>query len=628
MKQFVHAAALFSFLTLSAFGVTSAAGFNQFIVFGDSTLDTGYFRYHTTGNPGIDHVIVTAIAHGATGGWVGNGVMNTTILAGKFGLSAETVDNGGTNYANGGATTISNDAPIIPANVATLQQIENYLASVNGVANPKGLYLIKTGDNDATYVTNQGAAWIAAHPNYLSEGAAALAVEVARLQAAGARTIVVRNSYDSALFADLGGEIPSSNADAYARTVALGTSEWSSLTAAGVRFIPADNDSLFRFVVKNPTLFGFTASSVLAANGPALSNPYPYNSALTSVITPAQQQTFLFIDEKHLTTAGQTIEADYTYNLLIAPSQISLLAESAVQSGLVRAQTIQGQIDLSLQHRGPSGINVWGSAGANTLKIENAPGFPNDPGTPFYGTVGLDYQMRSGVVVGAAFTAGGQTQDFSTGGHFDQKVEASSLYAAFTTGRMWGDAVATSGFLQNDIERQATLGTFIEQNTAAANGKSISLALRGGRDFSLGQNITTGPVFGVVMQRVDLDGFTETGASGVTALSFGSQTRDSLVSQLGWRASVDLGSWQPFVAAEWNHEWADKDRIVTASLTSVAAPSYAMDAAPITSDWATASLGAFCRLTPQVMLRGVTSAVFFNSQVTSYGGELGLSVSF
>jgi len=77
MKQFVHAAALFSFITLSAFGVTSAAGFNQFIVFGDSTLDTGYFRYHTTGNPGIDHVIVTAIAHGATGGWVGHGLART-----------------------------------------------------------------------------------------------------------------------------------------------------------------------------------------------------------------------------------------------------------------------------------------------------------------------------------------------------------------------------------------------------------------------------------------------------------------------------------------------------------------------------------------------------------------------
>ena len=75
------------------------------------------------------------IANGATGGWAGNGVMNTTILAGKFGLSAAPIGGGGTNYAVGGATTIPNNAPVLPANAntTTIQQIENYLSSVNGV---------------------------------------------------------------------------------------------------------------------------------------------------------------------------------------------------------------------------------------------------------------------------------------------------------------------------------------------------------------------------------------------------------------------------------------------------------------------------------------------------------------
>jgi len=116
--------------------------------------------------------------------------------------------------------------------------------------------------------------------------------------------------------------------------------------------------------------------------------------------------------------------------------------------------------------------------------------------------------------------------------------------------------------------------------------------------------------------------------SGITALSFGSQTRDSLVSQLGWRGSVDIDNRKPYVEAEWNHEWTDKDRLVMASLTSVTAAPYATDAVPIASDWATASLGTSYKLTPQVMLRAATSAVFFNSQATSYGGELGLIVSF
>lgn len=621
LKYIFLMAALLALTALSYPGAATAGGFNQFVAFGDSTLDTGYFRYRTTGEVAMDNAIAFAISKGATGGWAGNGVMNTTILAGKFSLSAATVANGGGNYANGGATTVANDQPVIPNNVTTLQQIQNYLTAVNGVANPNALYLIKSGDNDATYVTNQGPAWIAAHPNYLSDGAIALAAAVARLQAAGARTIVVRNSYDYALMAGLGGDIPSDQAEAYARSVALGTSEWSSLTAAGVRFIPADNNSLFKFIAKNPTLFGFTPASVLSANAPS---PLP---AILAIATPEQQQTYLWINGPHLSTAGQTIEADYTYSLLTAPSQMSLITEGAVQNGLARAATIQGQIDLSGQHRGPSGINMWTSAGASSQKVKNASGFPTDSGTPFGGSVGVDYLTMCGLVVGAAFTAGGQRQDFSSGGHFDQTDEAISLYAAYKTGPFWGNAVATYGQFQDRIARQVPLGIFIDQNNADTNGHSQALALRAGGDLKLGP-VTTGPVAGVVMQKVWLDGFTETGASGVSALSFDSITRDSLVSQLGWRASLDLGQWQPFAEAKWNHEWAERDRTVTASLTTVAAPAYSMAAVPVASDWATTSLGASYKLNSRVMLRGEASAVVFSSEVTSYGGELGVSISF
>ncbi|MFH1058633.1 MAG: autotransporter domain-containing protein [Pseudomonadota bacterium] len=620
-KTFVSVAILLAFTALFMPIAASAGGLNQFLAFGDSTLDTGYFRYHTTGDAVMDKAIAIAVSNGATGGWAGNGVMNTTILAGKFGLRADTVANGGGNYANGGATTVVNDQPVIPNNVTTLQQIQNYLTAVNGVANPNALYLIKSGDNDATYYTNQGPAWMAAHPNYLSDGAAQLAASVARLQAAGARTIVVRNSYDYALMAGLGGVIPPDQADAYARSVGLWKAEWANLTALGVRFIPADNDSLFKYVAKNPTLFGFTPSSALSANAPS---PLP---AIMAIATPEQQQTYLWINGPHLSTAGQTIEADYTYSLLTAPSQMSLITEGAVQGGLARAATIQGQIDLSGQHRGPNGINMWTSAGASSQKIKNASGFPTDSGTPFSGSVGVDYRTTSGVVVGAAFTAGGQRQDFSTGGHFDQTDEAISLYAAHKIGPFWGNAVATYGQFQDRISRQVPLGIFIDQNNADTNGLSQALALRAGGDLKLGP-VTTGPVAGVVMQKIWLDGFTETGACGVSALSFEGITRDSLVSQLGWRASLDLGPWQPFAEAKWNHEWADRDRTVTASLTSVAAPAYSMAAVPVSADWATTSLGASYKLNSRVMLRGEASAAVFSSEVTSYGGELGVNVSF
>jgi outer membrane lipase/esterase len=298
-----------------------------------------------------------------------------------------------------------------------------------------------------------------------------------------------------------------------------------------------------------------------------------------------------------------------------------------VQVGLMRATTIQQQIDLSTEHRGPNGINVWTSAGASTLTVKNAPNFPNVSGPPFGGTVGADYQLPGGVIVGAALTAGGLAQRFSTGGNYSQADEAMSLYAAYRSGPVWGNVIASYGLLQDHIARQVTLGLFTDQNNADTDGHSLALALRGGSDFRFGQ-VTTGPVVGVVLQQVHLNGFTETGTSGVTALSFGDQTRNSFVSQLGWRGSADLGNWQPFAEAEWNHEWGGRNRTLTASLTSIAAPSYTELAAPVASDWATVLLGVSYKLTPQVILRGAVMTMFANPQVISYGGELGVNVSF
>jgi hypothetical protein len=77
--------------------------------------------------------VAAAVAAGAKGGFAGNGVMNTTLLAARFGLGAEAVGNGGTNFANGGAHTVTDVLP----KVATVQQIGNYLRSVAGVANPR-----------------------------------------------------------------------------------------------------------------------------------------------------------------------------------------------------------------------------------------------------------------------------------------------------------------------------------------------------------------------------------------------------------------------------------------------------------------------------------------------------------
>jgi outer membrane lipase/esterase len=610
----LFAAALVASLT------SHAADFNQFIAFGDSTLDSGYFRYNPTGNAGLDQAIKTAVAAGAKGGFAGPGTMDSTLLAERFGLSAAPFGNGGTNFANGGAQTVSD----VPGNVATIDQIKHYLTSVNGVANPRGLYIVSTGNNDLIRVQKQGAAWITANPDHLDGVAAALAPEVAALQAAGARTIVVPNSYIFAALAGPGGQLPASEVAADARRAAFNSALWSRLTAAGVNYIPADMDHLFKYVIRNPNSFGFTAGSVLAANAPS---PVSALITTTAMLSPEQERTHLFIDGAHVTTAGQQIEADYISSLLTAPSLLSLVAEGAVQGSLARTANVQTQIERSGHQREPGSINAWVSANANSLRLKNAHGFPTVSATPLDGTLGLDYQTPGGLLLGAALTMGTQHQHFSSGGHCKQTDEAASLFITYKSAPWWGDAVATFGLQQDRIERTVTIGVFTDRNRADTNGQSTALALRGGRDFHVGA-ITTGPVLGIVLQRLHLAGFTETGTSGVTALSFTGQTRNAAICQLGWRATTSVDQWQLSAEAVWNHDWADRHREMTLALTSITTPAFTADAAPVSADWATASLGTAYRLNSQITLHATGTVMIGNPKVTSYGGNLTLNISY
>jgi hypothetical protein len=114
------------------------------------------------------------------------------------------------------------------------------------------------------------------------------------------------------------------------------------LAAAGVNFIPADFNSVRLAISANPSAFGFefvdTALGHTACIKPAtvdsawalLCSSDP--GAPSTFASPTADQTRLFADNEHLSTAGQKIQADYYYSLIVAPSQISFLAENAVKA--------------------------------------------------------------------------------------------------------------------------------------------------------------------------------------------------------------------------------------------------------------------------------------------------------
>lgn len=649
------------FATSVVFLVTTAVQaqtFNQLIGFGDSTLDSGYFRYANRGNANEPR-FATARANGGAM-TPSAGLMNTDFLAASFGLSLApaSAPGGGTNYAVSGAR---NAAPNLGGgpSPSTVDQINNYLASNGGWANPDALYILRSGGNDFTFfirdyqATHGGASppfrlsYAAVQPSLVT-----LETYIEKLSAAGARYIILPNYFSI-----------SPGIQTYHLQL------WNDLAAAGVNFIPADSGALGRAVFVNPAQFGFTSvtptvlgsaaqtSGCHPANGfsgagfglyciPS-TTPAGVGGAATAYLNSSTSlQTSLWSDDQHLSPRGQKIEADYFYNLIVAPSEISFLAEAPVKTRTAFVNSIKSQIPLSFGN--PGAFHGWVSGDVSRLKIANYAGFPDDPGTPVAATVGFDYAMTRDWLVGAAFSGGTTTQTFSLGGNFRQTEYAISLYSAYRKDAFWLNTIATWGALTDNVSRQVPLGITTQSNQGSTDGTNISFAAETGYNFRTSAGtippaagmaprvlpaapiyLAHGPIVGIIAQQVHIGAIAETNLSGVpTNLAYNSQLRNSAVTELGYQASVSLGMWEPYARAVWNHELAGTGRLVTASLLSITAPSYSLPAVLPGQDWGTATIGTRVKFAPNVTGFAAFNSQFGQNNVTTYGGQIGLNVAF
>ena len=612
--------------------------------FGDSNSDSGRYLNlpEVKGNP----------ATFATGGayTTNPGPVWSVALGSYFGLAVTPSDSptGGNNYAAGGArVTFENPAT---NEWSTASQIAAYLASTGGAANPNALYVYSVGVNDLKPGTTGGLGNIVNPPDItgittLGQQAAG---QVAQLAAAGARYILVPNTISIASPAAATASGFGFNANVVESRAFYDQTVWSTLAGEGVKFIPADFNSLYNHVLLNPAPFGITVTNV---NTPACGATTPaQNCGPANYVAPNAPQTYFYADGPlsstgggHLASAMQKVEADYYYSLLVAPSEISFLAEVPIQTRLGIVDAINNQIPLSF---GTSGVfHGWVSGDVSWLKMtNNSFGFPNDPGTPLASTVGFDYAIAPNWLVGAAFSGLTTTQSFSLGGHFTETEYAISLYTAWRHNALWADVIGTWGGLQDTVNRQVPIGITQQLNLGSTSGSNASIAAEIGYDFTTTFGappapglaykapgapsllLTHGPVAGVIQQQVYINGYTETNSSGVpTALSFGSQTRNSTISELGYQASLRYGIWEPYAKVVWDHEWADLDRLVAASLTSIVAPSFTMPAVVLGRDRTMTTVGTRVRLGERLSGYAAVIASLGQNNVTTYGGQFGIN---
>jgi outer membrane lipase/esterase len=118
---FTVAASLAGSMPASAFTV------DDVFVFGDSTVDTGWFRYKPLpSNPTLNSLAAASLADGGRIPDTPYGIGAAQVLAAQFGLTANPADapGGGTNYAASGA---QNNATFTNPNApSTVSQISTY----------------------------------------------------------------------------------------------------------------------------------------------------------------------------------------------------------------------------------------------------------------------------------------------------------------------------------------------------------------------------------------------------------------------------------------------------------------------------------------------------------------------
>jgi len=302
----------------------SASTFNQVLVFGDSTVDTGWFRYKPLPNTQPLHDLAAASL--ADGGRIPDtpyGLGAAQILAAHFGLFANPADNGagGTNYAASGAQNNANFTN--PSAPSTVSQINTYLSTHGGSANSNALYLFSSGGNDIKYAktlsgTSNQTAWVAG-------AASAAATALSQLQTAGAHSIIVSNGY----VANSTGVIGTLTSTYY-------NDLFADLTTDNVHFIKADFQSVQQAIFANPSAYGFTSiSNVDGPNGTALINPDPaliLNSwalyGTTALLrSPNAAQTSFWADDEHLAAAAQQIEGNFLFSVATPlPAALPLFA--------------------------------------------------------------------------------------------------------------------------------------------------------------------------------------------------------------------------------------------------------------------------------------------------------------
>jgi outer membrane lipase/esterase len=325
------------------------------VFFGDSLTDSGWFRPALIQVGGPSAAVLGRFSTNPTQVW-------SEHLADYYGTNATSQNQGGTNYAVGGARTGTTYAGPLGEIASLNTQITRYLASTGGHADANALYTVWGGANDLFAIT------AGADPATTMQGAiGAQVTNVAMLSGAGARYILVPTVPDLGATPGFRAQGPVASATGTQLAVTYNNGLFSTLASQGLRVIPLDTFNLVREVIADPGAYGFTNVTGTACQPQITSNSLTCNPG--TYVTPDAASTYLFADGVHPTGATHAILAQYAESILEAPRQIALLPYTESLTGKLRAGQVSSHVAGKPQQ---DGMAWWGNVRGDNQRSQQS----------------------------------------------------------------------------------------------------------------------------------------------------------------------------------------------------------------------------------------------------------------
>ncbi|MGH8213264.1 MAG: autotransporter domain-containing protein, partial [Rhodanobacteraceae bacterium] len=580
-------------LALALSGSAAAAQFDAVVVFGDSLSDNGNLSYaeelpfaptRFTTNPGLE-----AIEH----------------VSDYYGITLTPSLLGGTDFAFGGAG-ILNNSPGTPPTIPLLsQQLQMYLGATGGKADPDALYAMWGGANDVFYNVAQYQLGAITQDQLQANLQAAAQTElglIAQLGEAGAKRVIVFNLPDIGKTPSSLAQGPEASAQGTGLSIIYNSTLNAGLAKTGVDIIPIDTFGLLNEVIANPSRYGFTNVTDAACGLTSTSLVCgPEGSGLPYTYAPGTDQTWLFADGVHPTTAAHALLGEYVVSVIQAPGQQSLLAEAPLQVNDALVRSLRNQAMSGFGRPADGTPHGFADYSYSQQKIDATGNTPASDGHFSDLTLGGNVRTSDHLSLGMATTISFDSAGFDNGGGFKLQELLSSAYVMYDwQGGSYLGAIGSVGTLRfHDIQRNIVLGAATRTESGSTSGSHVALTLAGGWLFG-SDALRTGPFADLGYQRVRVSGFAENGDDS-TAMTFDRQEREAMVGTLGWQLIGNLQTGDtalhPYAQIAWNHDSKADPQDVRAGLVNMpgtfAMPGFAPD-----DTWGSAGVGLAADFNP------------------------------